>query len=284
MQISVKNLTYKYSIGTPFEKVALDDVSVEIEQGEFVGIIGHTGSGKSTFIQTLNALIKPFSGDVHIDDTNIFENKKSMFDIKFKVGLVFQYPEHQLFDATIFNDVAFGPKNMGLPEDEVYERVSSALTLVGLDASFFEKSPFDLSGGQKRKVAIAGVLAMQPKILILDEPTAGLDPKSRNELLANIKKMREELGITVILVSHSMEDVAMLVNRIIVFNGGKIYLDGNVEEIFTKTEELQKIGLNSPEIYLLVKELNKKGFNLKEDIFTVDELTKELLEVLKVNK
>ncbi len=284
MQISVKNLTYKYNIGSPFEKVALDDVSVEIDEGEFVGIIGHTGSGKSTFIQTLNALIKPFSGDVFINDSNIFENKKSMYDIKFKVGLVFQYPEHQLFDATIFNDVAFGPKNMGLQEHEIYERVSNALTLVGLDSSFFEKSPFDLSGGQKRKVAIAGVLAMQPKILILDEPTAGLDPKSRNELLANIKKMREELGITVILVSHSMEDVAMLVNRIIVFNSGKIYLDGGVEDIFTKTEELQKIGLNSPEIYLLVKELNKKGFNLKEDIFTVDEMTKELLEVLKVNK
>lgn len=284
MQISVKNLTYKYNIGTSFEKTALDNISIDIDENEFVGIIGHTGSGKSTFIQTLNALIKPFSGSVYIDDKNIFENKKSMYDIKFKVGVVFQYPEHQLFDSTIFNDVAFGPKNMGLSEDDVFKRVTDALNIVGLDSSFFDKSPFDLSGGQKRKVAIAGILAMQPKILILDEPTAGLDPKSKTELLKNIKKMHEELKITVILVSHSMEDVAMLVNRIIVFNNSTIYLDGKVNEIFTKTEELKKIGLNSPEIYLLIKELNNQGFQIREDIFTVDELTYELLEILRVNK
>lgn len=281
MQVSVENVTFKYSVGTPFEKIALDNISVSIEKGEFIGIIGHTGSGKSTFIQTLNALIKPSSGTVIIDDTDIFLNKQTIFSTRFKVGLVFQYPEHQLFESTIFKDVAFGPKNMGLEEDDIHKRVKNALTLVGLDNSFFEKSPFDLSGGQKRKVAIAGVLAMQPEILILDEPTAGLDPKSRNELLANIKKMRDELGITVILVSHSMEDVAMLVDRIIVFNDGKIYIDDNVLSVFTKTEELQKIGLNSPEIYLLIKELNKKGFKIPENIFTIDEATNVLTDILK---
>ncbi len=281
MQVSIKNLTYKYGIGTPFEKVAVDDISLSFSKGEFVGIIGHTGSGKSTFIQTLNALIKPTNGEILIDGQNIFDNKQTMFNSRFKVGLVFQYPENQLFEATIYKDVAFGPKNMGLADEEIDKRVKDALTLVGLDSSFYEKSPFDLSGGQKRKVAIAGVLAMTPEILILDEPAAGLDPKSRNELLKNIKKMRDELGITVILVSHSMEDVSMLVDRIIVFNDGKIYLDGSVLDVFSKTEELQAIGLNSPESYLLLKELNKKGFNLPENIFTVDELSKALTKAIK---
>ncbi len=281
MQVSIKNLTYKYGIGTPFEKTAIDDINLNFEKGEFVGIIGHTGSGKSTFIQTLNALIKPTIGEVLIDGQNIFENKKTMFDARFKVGLVFQYPENQLFEATIYRDVAFGPKNMGLSDDVIDIRVKNALTLVGLDSSFYEKSPFDLSGGQKRKVAIAGVLAMTPDILILDEPAAGLDPKSRNELLSNIKQMRDDLGITVILVSHSMEDVSMLVDRIIVFNDGKIYLDGNVNEVFSKTTELQVIGLNSPESYLLLKELNKRGFTLPENIFTIDELSTALTNALK---
>ncbi len=281
MQVQIKDLTFKYNKSTPFEKIALNNVSVNINRGEFIGIIGHTGSGKSTFIQTLNALIKPDSGQVLIDGENIFLNKQSINNIRFKVGLVFQYPEHQLFETTVFKDVAFGPKNMNLSEEDVNKRVADALTLVGLDESFYEKSPFDLSGGQKRKVAIAGVLAMNPEILILDEPTAGLDPKSRNELLTNIKKMRDELNITVILVSHSMEDVSMLVDRIIVFNDSEIYLDGDVTEVFTKTQELQKIGLNSPEIYLLIKELNKNGFNLRENIFTVEEASNAILEALK---
>ncbi len=281
MQVVIKNLTYKYNIGTPFETTALDNVSLNIEEGEFIGIIGHTGSGKSTFIQNLNALIKPNNGSVLIDDIDIFKDKQTMFDVKFKVGLVFQYPEHQLFEATVFEDVAFGPKNLGFSDDEIYNRVKNALTLVGLDKSYFDKSPFDLSGGQKRKVAIAGVLAMQPKILILDEPTAGLDPKSRTELLTNIKKMHTELGITILLVSHSMEDVAMLVDRIIVFSEGKIYLDNNVLEVFSKTEELQKIGLNSPEIFLLIKKLNENGFTIEENIFTVDDATDVLTKLFK---
>ncbi len=281
MQISIKNVTYTYSAGTPFESKAVDNISLDIDKGEFIGIIGHTGSGKSTFIQMLNALIQPTSGTVTIDDINIFEDKKTMFNARFKVGLVFQYPEHQLFESTIFADVSFGPKNMGLDKDEIDKRVKSALDIVGLDSSFYEKSPFDLSGGQKRKVAIAGVLAMNPDILVLDEPAAGLDPQSKNELLLNIKKMRDDLGITVILVSHSMEDVSMLVDRIIVFNAGKIYLDGNVNEVFSKTEELQAIGLNSPESYLLVKKLIQQGFDIDENIFTVDDLTNALTKIIK---
>lgn len=281
MQVSIKNLTCKYNENTPFEKVALKDISLDIEKGGFIGIIGHTGSGKSTFIQTLNSLITPTRGTILIDGVNINENKKTIIANRFKVGLVFQYPEHQLFETTVFKDVAFGPKNMGLSETEIYNRVRDALALVGLDETFFEKSPFDLSGGQKRKVAIAGVLAMQPEILILDEPTAGLDPHSRDEILKNIKKMHDELNITVILVSHSMEDIAMLVDRIIVFNEGSVYLDGDVLYVFSKTDMLQKIGLNSPEIYLLIKELNKKGFNLSEDIFTVESALTALLESLK---
>ncbi len=281
MQISIKNVTYTYGIGTPFETTAVDNISLDIKKGEFIGIIGHTGSGKSTFIQMLNALITPTKGEIIIDNKNIFEDKKTMFNARFKVGLVFQYPEHQLFESTIFADVAFGPKNMGLDSDEVDNRVKSALTLVGLDSTFYEKSPFDLSGGQKRKVAIAGVLAMKPDILVLDEPAAGLDPKSRNELLLNIKKMRDELGITVILVSHSMEDVSMLVDRIIVFNSGKIYLDGTVNNVFSKTNELQAIGLNSPESFLLTKKLIEKGFDIDENIFTVDDLTTALTKIIK---
>ncbi len=281
MQISIKNVTFKYGIGTPFEKTAVDNISIDIDAGEFVGIIGHTGSGKSTFIQMLNALVVPTTGSVQIDDVNIYEDKKSMFNVRSKVGLVFQYPEHQLFESTIFEDVAFGPKNMGLDKSEVDERVKSALALVGLDSSFYETSPFDLSGGQKRKVAIAGVLAMKPSILVLDEPAAGLDPRSRNELLLNIKKMRDDLGITVILVSHSMEDVSKLVDRIIVFNDGKIYLDGSVNDVFAKTKELQKIGLNSPESFLLTLKLIEKGFNIDKDIFTIDELTNALTNAIK---
>lgn len=281
MQICVNNLICKYNEGSPFERVAVNNINLSIDKGEFIGIIGHTGSGKSTFIQTLNSLIPPTSGTVLIDGVDINTDKNTKAKNRFKVGLVFQYPEHQLFETTVFKDVAFGAKNMGKSEDEIYDIVKNALHMVGLDESFFEKSPFDLSGGQKRKVAIAGVLAMQPEILILDEPTAGLDPHSRDELLHKIKQMHDNLNITVILVSHSMEDVSMLVDRIIVFNDGNIYIDGDVLSVFSKTEELQKIGLNSPQIYLLILELNKKGFKIPQNIFTVDSLTKALLDILK---
>lgn len=281
MQISVNNLTVKYNENTPFETIAVNDVSLSIDKGEFIGIIGHTGSGKSTFIQTFNSLIKPTSGTIFIDGKDINENKNSMYENRFNVGLVFQYPEHQLFETTVYKDVAFGPSNMKLSSEEIYDRVKGALAIVGLDETYFEKSPFDLSGGQKRRVAIAGVLAMRPNILILDEPTAGLDPYSRDEILKNIKQMHDELNITVILVSHSMEDVAMLVDRIIVFNGGDVFIDNDVLSVFSKTDELQKIGLNSPDIYLLFKKLKEKGFNLPDNVFTIEDATTALLEILK---
>lgn len=280
MSIQINHLTHKYSIGTTFEKTALDDISLEIKSGEFIGLIGHTGSGKSTLIQHLNALIKPTSGEILLDGENINQDKTKLKSIRQKVGLVFQYPEHQLFEMTIYKDVAFGPTNMNLSQSEIDKRVRTALTIVGIDESMYEKSPFDLSGGQKRRVAIAGVLAMQPQVLILDEPTAGLDPRGRDEILEAVSGFHKKLGITIILVSHSMEDIAKLVDRIIVMNKGKVALSGTPREIFSEVTKLENMGLAVPQISYLIYELNKIGYNLPKDIYTIDEAVKILYEFM----
>lgn len=282
MSVLVKNLVYKYMPGTPFEKTALDNVSFEIKKGEFIGLIGHTGSGKSTLIQQLNGLLKPTSGEIYVDDDCITEKGASLKLIRQKVGLVFQYPEHQLFEETIYKDVAFGPENLGLDKDEIDKRVKDSMRIVGLDFDEYkDRSPFDLSGGQKRRAAIAGVLAMKPEILILDEPTAGLDPKGRDEILTNIKKLHDELKMTIILVSHSMEDVAKLVDRLIVMCHGKVALEGTPRHVFMQSETLEKIGLGVPQVTTLAKRLREKGINIKEDIITVDEAKYEILKYLK---
>ena len=281
MAIELKNVTHIYSKGTAFEKVALNDINLTIQKGEFVGLIGHTGSGKSTLVQHLNVLLKPHVGQILIDGENIGADKSRLKAIRAKVGLVFQYPEHQLFDMTVYKDVSFGPKNLGLPEEEVKERVENALNIVGIAPELYEKSPFELSGGQKRRVAIAGVLAMQPDILILDEPAAGLDPRGRDEILNQIKHMHETLNITVILVSHSMEDIARLVQRILVINHGEIVLTGTPKEIFSQIDALEAIGLSSTQSAYIVRDLKGKGFDLKEDIFTVDAAVEAIFRALE---
>ena len=281
MSIKVENLTHIYNTGTAFEKKAIDDLNFEIENGEFVGLIGHTGSGKSTLIQHFNALLTPTSGKIYFNGEDINADKTKLKYFRTRIGLVFQYPEYQLFETTVFADVSFGPRNMGLSEDEIKERVKEALTIVGIDESVYETSPFELSGGQKRRVAIAGVLAMKPEVLILDEPTAGLDPKGRDEILNEIKRMHDLLGITVILVSHSMEDVAKYVNRIIVMHNGKIKYSGTPGDIFSKAEELLDIGLDVPQITHVFRELKSKGIDVPDNIFTVDEAEKVLYDLLK---
>lgn len=248
MSIKINHLTHVYGENSVFEKKALDDINLEINDGEFIGLIGHTGSGKSTLIQHLNALLVPTSGEVLLNGENIYADKSKLKTIRQKVGLVFQYPEHQLFEMTVYKDVAYGPGNLGLSEDEIDKRVREALETVGLGDEIYEKSPFELSGGQKRRAAIAGVLAMEPEVLILDEPTAGLDPKGRDEILDAIKLMHEKRKITVILVSHSMEDVAKLVDRIVVLAKGKIAVTGTPKEVFAQTEKLESIGLAAPQI------------------------------------
>lgn len=285
MPIKVENLTFKYMVGTPFEKTALDNVSFEIKDGEFIGLIGHTGSGKSTLIQHLNGLLKPTSGAIYIDDFCITNKGIDMKKIRQMVGLVFQYPEHQLFEETVYKDVSYGPRNLGLSEEEIEKRVKKALGVVGINFDEYkDKSPFDLSGGQKRRIAIAGVIAMQPKILILDEPTAGLDPKGRDEILNNIKKLHKEYNMTIILVSHSMDDVAELADRLIVMNKGKNILQGTPKEVFQNIETLESIGLAVPQVMYLVRELNKKGFNLSHDIITVSEAKKAIIRALRREK
>jgi energy-coupling factor transport system ATP-binding protein len=283
MPVEVKNLTHVYMKDTVFEHKALNNISLTIEDGEFVGLIGHTGSGKSTFIQHLNALLKPNSGNIIIDGVDITAKGVAMKKIRQTVGLVFQYPEHQLFEETVFKDVAFGPQNLGLSQQEIEVRVKEALALVGLD---FDKlkdiSPFELSGGQKRRVAIAGVLAMKPKVLVLDEPTAGLDPKGRDEILGEIKKLHQKQGLTVILVSHSMEDIANLVDRIIVMSKGQIVLTDTPRNVFQQTELLQNIGLDVPQVTNLINELNKKGLEIQNCI-SVDEAYDELIKYLRSN-
>jgi energy-coupling factor transporter ATPase len=281
MSIEIKNLSYLYSPNTTFEKKALDNINITIETGEFIGLIGHTGSGKSTLIQNLNALLKPSSGEVLIDGYNIHSDKSKLNAVRQNTGIVFQYPEYQLFETTIYKDVAFGPKNMQLEESEVDRRVRDSLNIVGIPENLFEKSPFEISGGQKRRVAIAGVLAMNPQILILDEPTAGLDPKGRDEILGNIKKMHEKLKITVILVSHSMEDISVLVERIIVMDKGTVFCVGTPEEVFVRREELVKIGLAPPQITCLMHELKNKGFDVPTNVFTILEATKIIEKLFK---
>ena len=285
MSIKIENLTHIYMLKTPFEKKALDDVNLYIEDGEFIALIGHTGSGKSTLIQHLNGLLEPSSGKIIIDDVDITEKCVKLSDIRKKVGLVFQYPEYQLFEETIEKDIAFGPTNLGLGQDEILIRVKRAMEMVGLDyEKYKDVSPFELSGGQKRRVAIAGVIAMEPKVLILDEPTAGLDPKGREDILSQIKKLHEEYKMTIILVSHSMEDVGKLAKRIIVMNHGKVALQGEPKDVFKEIDTLEEIGLGAPQVTYLMRELRRRGFNVSDEIFTVEQCKKELLRVLLNDK
>ncbi len=270
MGIKIRNLEYIYMQGSPFEKEALSNINLDINDGEFVGLIGHTGSGKSTLIQHLNGLLIPQSGEIEVNGKSTKEKGAELKELRQEVGLVFQYPEHQIFEETVYKDVAFGPKNMGLSESEIHERVVEALTYVGLDDSYYEMSPFELSGGQKRRVAIAGVLAMRPKTLILDEPAAGLDPAGREEILTQIRALYLKSKMTVILVSHSMEDVARIASRIIVMNEGKIAMDGKVSEIFSRGSELKNMGLDIPQISALASELIKRGVKLDSNIYTIE--------------
>ena len=273
--LEVKNLTYIYSAGTPFEHKALDDISFSVERGEFIGIIGHTGSGKSTLMQQLNGLLKPTSGTVLLDGQDIWSDKKLTRQARFRVGLVFQYPEYQLFEETVYKDIAFGPKNMGLSAEEVDRRVREAAGFVGLTEQQLEVSPFDLSGGQKRRVAIAGVIAMEPEVLILDEPTAGLDPMGRSEILGNIQSYRKAKNATIMMVSHSMEDVARLTDRLLVMNGSKLAMDAPPAQVFTHAEELTQMGLNIPQVTQVFLELKKLGLDVK-NVYTIDQAAAEI--------
>ena len=285
MSIKIENLTYVYMPKTPFEKKALDNVNLEIEDGEFLAVIGHTGSGKSTLIQHLNGLLKPASGKIYVDGTDITDKDTKLVDIRKKVGLVFQYPEYQLFEETIAKDIAYGPSNLELNEDEILRRVKKSMEMVGLNYEEYKDiSPFELSGGQKRRVAIAGVTAMEPKVLILDEPTAGLDPAGRDDILEQIKLLHEKYNMTIILVSHSMEDVGKLAEKIIVMNDGHVELQGKPKDVFKEIDTLEKIGLAVPQVTYLMRELKKKGFNVSEDIFTVEKAKSELLNILLKNK
>lgn len=284
MPIKVENLVHIYMRDTVFQHLALDDVSFTIEDGEFIGLIGHTGSGKSTLIQHLNGLIKPTSGKIFVDDVDINSKEIPLKIIRQKVGLVFQYPEHQLFEESVYKDVAFGPRNLKLSEEEVEKRVKASLDLVGLNYDEVkDKSPFDLSGGQKRRVAIAGVLAMKPKVLILDEPTAGLDPRGRDEILGEIKELHKKEKITTILVSHSMEDIAKLVDKILVMNKGKIQFFDIPQKVFKEVETLERIGLGVPQVSYLIRELRKKGFAI-EDCISVEEAKTAIINVIRGKK
>lgn len=284
MSIKIENLAHVYMPKTPFEKKALDDVNLVVEDGEFLALIGHTGSGKSTLIQHLNGLLEPSSGRILVDDIDLANKETKLTDIRKKIGLVFQYPEYQLFEETIEKDIAFGPNNLGLSKEEVSDRVKKSMEMVGLDyETYKDVSPFDLSGGQKRRVAIAGVIAMEPKVLILDEPTAGLDPKGRDDILEQIKILHEKYKMTIVLVSHSMEDVGKLAERIVVMNKGKVALMGKPAEIFKEVEILEEIGLGVPQVTYLMRALKEKGFNVSDEVFTVEQGSKELLKVLLKN-
>ncbi len=278
--IKTEKLTYTYSIGTPFEKTAVDNVDLDIEEGTLVGIIGHTGSGKSTLIQHFNGLIKPTSGKVYIDGQDIFDKSVKLRDVRFKVGLVFQYPEYQIFEETVYKDIAFGPKNMGLSEEEIKDRVTSTAQLVGLDSDLLERSPFELSGGQKRRVAIAGVMAMRPKVLILDEPTAGLDPKGREVIFDQIKEYHTRSGSTVLVVSHSMEDVARFAEKILVMNHGKKFCYDTPPEVFKRADEIAEIGLSVPQVTRIFSILRSRGVDIRGDVYTVEFALKTINEYL----
>lgn len=274
--LEIKNLNYVYSAGTPFEHKALENVSFRVDRGEFIGIIGHTGSGKSTLMQQLNGLLKPTSGSVILDGQDIWSDKKLTRQARFRVGLVFQYPEYQLFEETVYRDIAFGPKNMGLSEEEVDRRVREAATCVGLTEKQLEVSPFDLSGGQKRRVAIAGVIAMEPEVLILDEPTAGLDPMGRAEILGNIEAYRKFRNATIMMVSHSMEDVARLTDRLLVMSGSHLVMDGTPAEVFVHAQQLLDMGLNIPQVTQVFLHLKQLGLDVP-NVYTID----QAVDVLK---
>ena len=278
-EIIVEQLRHVYSAGTPFEVAAIEDIDLTIPQGQLVGIIGHTGSGKSTFIQHMNALLAPSAGKVRCGGRDINESKLSRRDVKHQVGLVFQYPEYQLFEETVYKDIAFGPKNMKLSEEEIDQRVREAAGFVGVEEELFEKSPLELSGGQKRRIAIAGVIAMRPGVLILDEPTAGLDPAGCRQILDNICAYREKTGATVIIVSHNMDDVARIAERIIVFSHGRVVMDGSAGEVFSRAEELIGIGLSVPRATELAMALKKQGLPLPEGIYTHEQLLSAILEI-----
>ena len=271
-EIIVESLSHVYSVGTPFQKTAIENISLRIPQGQFVGLLGHTGSGKSTFVQHLNALLAPTSGKVLVGGTDINRDKKARRDVKWQVGLVFQYPEYQLFEETVFADIAFGPKNMGLKKEEIEERVREAAGFVGVEEDLFQRSPLELSGGQKRRVAIAGVIAMRPGVLILDEPTAGLDPAGCRQIMDNIQQYRVRTGATVVIVSHNMDDAARLTERLIVFDHGHVAMDGSPEEIFSQPEKLISIGLAVPQSTALAMALRQKGLELDGAVFTHEQL------------
>ena len=281
MSIKINHLTHIYNPETAFSKTALDDVSLEIEKGEFIGLIGHTGSGKSTLIQHFNGLLTPTSGEILFDGVDIFKDKANLRQTRKKIGLAFQYPEYQLFEMSVYKDVAFGPTNLKLSAEEIHESVVSALQIVGIGEELYDKSPFALSGGQKRRVAIAGVLAMNPEVLILDEPTAGLDPKGRDEILSSIKALHKERGITVILVSHSMEDVAKLADRIIVMHKGTMAMTGTPREVFSRVNEIEGMGLAAPQVSYVLAQLKEKGYPIPTDIYTVGEAKDALLALLR---
>ncbi|WP_099204794.1 energy-coupling factor transporter ATPase [Scatolibacter rhodanostii] len=279
--IETKGLSYRYSVGTPFEKEAVKEVSIQIQTGEFVGLIGHTGSGKSTLIQLLNGLIKPTSGQILLDGKDIWAEPKKIRDVRFKVGMVFQYPEYQLFEETVLKDIMFGPKNMGLSDEEAKKRAEEAAAFTGLKPELLEKSPFELSGGEKRRAAIAGVIAMDPEVLILDEPTAGLDPRGRDVLLTQIRSYHQQRGNTVLLVSHSMEDVARMADRILVMNKGEAQLFDETKKVFSQAKSLEKAGLRVPQITKIMQQLHEMGLTVDPATLTVDDAVRQLLPILQ---
>ena len=275
--LQIEHLTHTYSAGTPFQRSAVDDMNLSMMDGEFLGIIGHTGSGKSTLIQHLNGLLKPTSGRILLQGRDIWADPKKIRDVRFQVGLVFQYPEYQLFEETVYKDIAFGPKNMGLDEADIDRRVRDAAAFVGLTEAMLDKSPFELSGGQKRRVAIAGVIAMEPEVLVLDEPSAGLDPQGREELLANIRAFHRERGTTVVLVSHSMEEIAKNVDRIVVLSDSHVLMSGTPREVFAHGDELMSAGLDVPQVTRIAMALRERGLAISPAVYTVDELSRELV-------
>ncbi len=282
--LETQELTYTYSVGTPFEKTAVDHVSLSIEEGEMIGVIGHTGSGKSTLIQHFNGLLTPSSGKVILDGRDIWADKKKIRDVRFKVGLVFQYPEYQIFEETVYRDIAFGPKNMGLSDTEIKRRVLETANDIGLPEELLERSPFELSGGQKRRVAIAGVMAMEPRVLILDEPAAGLDPAGRELIFSHIRAYHRRTGNTTLIVSHSMEDVASFADRILVMNQGKVFCFDETEKVFARAEEITKIGLDVPQITKVFLELKRRGFDFGKEVYTVDSAKELILRRLSERK
>lgn len=284
MSLKLEHINYIYSEGTAYQKQALKDISLEIPQGQFIGIIGHTGSGKSTLIQHLNGILKATSGTIYFNGENIYAEGYSMKKLRSQVGLVFQYPEHQLFEVTVLDDVCFGPKNQGLSPEECRARALEALKMVGLKEKYYDRSPFDLSGGQKRRAAIAGVLAMRPKVLVLDEPTAGLDPRGRDEILDQIAYLHKKGDMTVILVSHSMEDIAKYVERIIVMNHGQVMFDDEPRKVFAHYRELEKVGLAAPQVTYIMHELRERGLDVPVDTTTVEEAAGQIVKALKKEK